>query len=78
MSLMPAITVLDVSHYCLHWSPITVLDVCHYCLQWSAMTVPQGVSQTLASPGPLARDPSLCQEGAAQVNKDLEGSQDYS
>lgn len=28
--------------------------------------VSQGVSQTLASPGPLARDPSLCLEGAAQ------------
>ena len=28
----------------------------------------QGASQTLASPGPLSRDPALCQEGAAQVN----------
>ena len=27
----------------------------------------QGASQTLAAPGPLARDPALCQEGAAQV-----------
>ena len=31
----------------------------------------QGASQTLASPGPLARDPSLCQEGAAQVAIEL-------
>ena len=31
----------------------------------------QGASQTLASPGPLARDPSLCQEGAAQVATEL-------
>jgi len=28
--------------------------------------VSQGASQTLASPGPLARDPAICQEGAAQ------------
>merc|ERR1712088_742607 len=28
--------------------------------------VSHGASQTLASPGPLSRDPALCQEGAAQ------------
>merc|ERR1712088_712578 len=28
--------------------------------------VSQGASQTLAAPGPLARDPALCQEGASQ------------